>query len=131
MVNGKEISTGFVGENEYISAYESFVVQQPSPENIDALEDCEFSYFSLDDIQAFYKSHPVFKTFGRKIAGMLFMMISSQTTLLLSMLPEERYQAVIQYQPFIIKRVPQYMIASFSGITTEHLSRLRKKMTGK
>ena len=39
MVDGKEISTGFVGENEYISAYESFVVQQPSPLNIDALED--------------------------------------------------------------------------------------------
>ena len=88
MVDGKEISTGFVGENKYISAYESFVVQQPSPENIDALEDCELLYFSLDDIQAFYKSHPVFETFGRKIPGMLLMMMYSQTTLLLTMLPE-------------------------------------------
>ena len=37
-----------MGENKYISAYKSFVVQQPSPENIDALEDCELLYFSLD-----------------------------------------------------------------------------------
>lgn len=131
LVDGKEICTGFVGENEYISAYASFLVQQPSPENIDALEDCELVNLSFDNIQSLYKSHPVFETFGRKIAEMLFMMISSQTTLLLTMSPEERYQAVIQYQPFIIQRVPQYMIASFIGITPEHLSRLRKKMTGK
>lgn len=131
LVDGKEICTGFVGENEYISAYASFLVQQPSPENIDALEDCECVNLSFDNIQSLYKSHPVFETFGRMIAEKLFMMISSQTTLLLTMTPEERYRAVIQYQPFIIQRVPQYMIASFIGITPEHLSRLRKKMTAK
>jgi ribosomal protein L10 len=58
-------------------------------------------------------------------------MISMQTTRLLTLSPEERYQSVIENQPFIIQRVPQYMIASFIGITPEHLSRLRKKIAGK
>jgi CRP-like cAMP-binding protein len=127
LVNGKEISTGFVPENAYVSQYDSFLTNQPSAGNIDALEDCELINLSYDDMQALYKSNPVFEIFGRKIAEMLFIMISSQTTMLLTMSPEERYRSVIQNHPFVIQRVPQYMIASFIGITPEHLSRLRKK----
>lgn len=129
--DGKEISTGFMVENEYISSYGSFLTQTPSAENIDASEDCELINLSYDSIQEIYQSSPVFERFGRKIAEQLFIMVSSQTTRLLTLGPEERYQSVIQYQPWIIQRVPQYMIASLIGITPEHLSRLRKKMTGK
>ena len=131
VVDGKEICTGFVAENEYIAQYDSFLTRQPSSGNIDALEDCELINLSYDDIQELYKTIPIFETFGRKIAEILFIMISMQTTRLLTLSPEERYQSVIENQPFIIQRVPQYMIASFIGITPEHLSRLRNKMTGK
>ncbi len=127
LVDGKEISTGFVAENEYVSEYESFLTTQPSSGNIDALEDCELVNLSYNDMQAMYQLNPVFEIFGRKIAEILFIMISSQTTRLLTMTPEERYQSVIQNHPFIIQRVPQYMIASFIGITPEHLSRLKKR----
>lgn len=130
VVDGKEISTGFLNEHEYIAQYDSFLMQQPSAGNIDALEDCELINLTYNDMQALYTSHPVFEIFGRKIAEMLFIMIMSQTTRLLTLKPEERYQSVIQYQPFVIQRVPQYMIASYIGISPEHLSRLRKKMAG-
>ncbi|WP_407520631.1 Crp/Fnr family transcriptional regulator [Lacibacter sp. MH-610] len=129
LIDGKEICTGFVSENEYISSYASFLTQTPSAENIDALEPCELVNLSYEDMQQLYRSHPVFEIFGRRIAEMLFIMVSSQTTRLLTLTPEERYQSIIQNQPFIIQRVPQYMIASFIGITPEHLSRIRKKMS--
>jgi CRP-like cAMP-binding protein len=131
LAEGKEICVGFARENEYFSSYTSFLTSQPSYENIEALEDCELVNLSYTDMQAIYKSNPVFETFGRKIAEMLFIMISSQSIGLLSLTPEERYQFILDHQPFIIQRVPQYMIASFIGITPEHLSRLRKKMSGK
>jgi CRP-like cAMP-binding protein len=118
-------------QNEYIAQYDSFLLQQPSAGSIDALEDCEMVNLSYADMQLLYRSHPVFQVFGRKIAEMLFIMVTSQTTRLLTMTPEERYQSVVQYQPFVIQRVPQYMIASYIGITPEHLSRLRRKMSGK
>lgn len=127
LVDGKEICTGFVAENEYIAQYESFLTHQPSLFSIDAMEDCELINLSYTDMQAIYQSRPVFEIFGRKIAEILFIMISSQNTRLLALSPEERYRSVMECHPFIIQRVPQYMIASFIGITPEHLSRLRKK----
>lgn len=130
LVDGKEICTGFVCENQYAGEYESFLTHQPSSGNIDALEECELINLSYDEMQAIYKSNPVFETFGRRIAEILFIMISSQTNRLLTMSPEERYQSVILSQPFIVQRVPQYMIASFIGITPEHLSRIRRKIAG-
>lgn len=129
LVEGKEISTGFVPENNYLAQYDSFLTRQPSTGNIDALEDCELINLSYDNMQMLYNDKPVFQIFGRKIAEMLFIMISSQTNSLLTLSPEERYKNLLENQPFIIQRVPQYMIASYIGITPEHLSRLRRKMT--
>jgi hypothetical protein len=77
-------------------------------------------------VQALYTEEPAFQIFGRKIAEMLFLMVSSQTNTLLTLAPEERYKAVVDEEPYIIQRVPQYMIASYIGIKPEHLSRLRR-----
>lgn len=129
LVDGKEICTGFAKENDYLAQYDSFLTKQPSTGNIDALEDCQLINLSYDNMQALYNEEPVFQIFGRKIAEMLFISISSQTNSLLTLTPEERYRNVLRDEPFIIQRAPQYMIASYIGITPEHLSRLRKKMT--
>ena len=130
VADGKEICTGFVPENDYISCYASFLTQTPSVENIDALEECELLNLSFDDMQYLYQKHPVFEIFGRKIAEMLYILVSTQITRLLALTPEERYQSIVDNEPYVIQRVPQYMIASFIGITPEHLSRIRKKMSG-
>lgn len=130
-VDGKEISTGFIPEGEYIAQYDSFLLQQPSKGCVDVLEEAELVNLSYDNVQALYNAHPVFQIFGRKIAEMLFIMIISQTTGLLTLSPEERYLQVAREEPFVIQRVPQYMIASYIGISPEHLSRLRRKLAAK
>lgn len=40
---------------------------------------------------------------------------------------EQRYIDFIQKYPEIVDKVPQYLIASYLGITAEFLSRVRKK----
>ncbi len=129
VADGKDVCTGFIPENEYISCYASFLTQTPTAENIDALEECEMINLSYDDIQFLYLNYPVFEIFGRKMAEMLFIHVSTQITRLLALSPEERYLSILKNEPFVIQRVPQYMIASFIGITPEHLSRIRKKMS--
>jgi CRP/FNR family transcriptional regulator, anaerobic regulatory protein len=128
LVDGKEICTGFIGNNEYASEYNSFLTQTPSAMYVEALEDTQVINLSYNDMQEGYENFSFFERFGRKMAEKLFVMQSSQITRLLTQTPEQRYQYVVKYQPDVIQHVPQYMIASYIGITPEHLSRIRKKL---
>lgn len=125
--DGKEICTGFVAENDFISEYASFLTRTPASQNMEALEDSELVNLSFDNMQALYQSHPVFEKFGRKIAEYLYILLNKYNTSLRAHSPEQRYQFILDEQPHLIQRVPQYMIASFIGITPEHLSRLRSR----
>jgi CRP-like cAMP-binding protein len=129
--DGREICKGFVRENDYVSEYTSFLTQQPALENLEALEYCEVVNLSYTNMQSLYKSNSVFEQFGRKIAEQLFILLSTHQTRLLALTPEERYTIILNTQPDIIQRVPQYMIASYVGVSPEHLSRIRKKLSQK
>lgn len=50
---------------------------------------------------------------------------------LLSMTATERYLSFLETYPDLISRVPQWMIASYLGITPESLSRVRKELVGR
>ena len=50
---------------------------------------------------------------------------------LLSATAEERYLDFMKLYPNILQRAPQWMIASYLGITPESLSRVRKELARK
>jgi CRP-like cAMP-binding protein len=129
LVEDKEICTGFLIENQYVASYESFLTRKPSTFNIEAIEDTELLDLSYDQLQKLYKTHPIFQIFGRLIAEYLFIFISQRTTSLLLLTPEQRYQKLISNNSALLQRVPQYMLASYVGVTPEHLSRIRRKMS--
>lgn len=43
--------------------------------------------------------------------------------------PEERYLTLLKTRPELMQRVPQHQIASYLGIKSESLSRIRKRIT--
>lgn len=131
MIDGKEISSGFIGAKEYVSSYDSFLKRTPAFENLDALEDTELHCLSYDDLQFLYSNYPVYQMFGRIIAEQLFIWINDRTNALLLLTPEQRYENMIKNDPELLQKVPQYMLASYIGVTPEHLSRIRKRMTTK
>ncbi|RYY31714.1 MAG: Crp/Fnr family transcriptional regulator [Chitinophagaceae bacterium] len=128
-IDGKDVSIGFVGEGEYNAEYESFLTRQPAAQNIDALTEVEVIDLGFDDMQRLYRDYPVFQEFGRKIAESLFIMLNQRNTALLALTPEERYRNMIANDTRLTQQVPQYMLASFIGVTPEHLSRIRKKIS--
>jgi CRP-like cAMP-binding protein len=126
---GKDISIGFVIPGQYTSEYESFLTRRPAAQSIDALTDVEVIDLSYNDMQLLYRNFPVFQEFGRKIAEMLFIYLNQRNTALLALTPEDRYRLMIADQPALLQQVPQYMLASFMGVTPEHLSRIRRKIS--
>jgi CRP-like cAMP-binding protein len=117
-----------MSENQFAADYTSFLEQSPSIKNIEALEDTEVAEISYVNINELYQQFPVFQIFGRRMAEQLFITFDQNNTRLTTMSPEERYLRLLQKQSPLLQVVPQYMVASYLGITPEHLSRIRKKV---
>jgi len=91
----------------------------------DVIEDCELAEINYDDLQLQYSKYPECERAGRLIAEDLFMHLSSRNASFLLQTPEQRYYQFLDECPDIVTRIPQYMIASYLGITPEALSRIR------
>ncbi len=125
---GKEYIEAFFSENQYLSDYSSFISQQPGRLYIEAIEECELVLLDYNTVQMLYERVNNFQRFGRLIAEYLFTQLCLRNSSLLFESPEERYLEFSKKRPDLIQRVPQYMIASYLGVTPEALSRIRKRL---
>ncbi|WP_295717821.1 Crp/Fnr family transcriptional regulator [Mucilaginibacter sp.] len=120
---------GFAFEGEWIGDYESFLLQAPSPDFIEAIEDTELFILSYADMQALYNHSQRFERFGRIIAERLFIDTARNNRNLKMQSAENRYRELLNTQPRIFERLPQHMIASYLGIQPQSLSRIRAKLS--
>ena len=75
-----------------------------------------------------YKTIPNFMQFGKLLAENLYIKVTDIKASFILNSPEERYANMLITRPEGIQRVPQYMIASYLGITPEALSRIRRRL---
>ena len=129
--NDKEKILGFCTDNCYISEYKSFLTRKPAQLFIQAIEDTEVIETNYDDLQKLYKEVPEANFLGRMISEQLFIEMSDQSISEINETIEQRYNKLIEEQPWLLQRVPQYMIASYLGITPEALSRVKNRISRK
>lgn len=127
IIDGKEIIAEFFPDQTYGSVYDSFVTRQPSRFYVEALEDSVIIDLHYNDMQKGYITHPVFNHFGRMIAEQIFVYQSNRVYSLQNESAETRYRKFVETYPNLFQRVPQYMLASYLGMTPEALSRIRKR----
>lgn len=115
-------------ENMFASCLESFIRQQPSTQNLEALENCTLLVLSKDKLDALYEQVPKTHMIMRKVMEARF--VASQQLLSSYILtgPKERYEMFARHYPHLVQRVPQYILASFLGITPVSLSRIRRRI---
>jgi CRP-like cAMP-binding protein len=131
IVNDKKHIYNFFFEKEYVSDYESFLTRMPAKYGLEAIEDTTTIDMHYDDLQAMYLAYPEFERVGRLAAEAQFIRLARQISSLLAEKPEERYQHLLEEKPQVLQRAPQYLVASYLGITPEALSRIRKRMQPK
>jgi CRP/FNR family transcriptional regulator, anaerobic regulatory protein len=127
-VEGEEHVRQFHFERSFCSEYQSFLTQQPAQMSLQALEDTELLLISHTDLHALFRLNQEFERIGRILAEQSFIFVSQRFASILLESPEERYQILVRERPKVVQRVPQYMIASYLGITPEALSRIRKRL---
>lgn len=127
--DGKEITTQFFFEGDSVSSIESFRTNQPSLYSIESLEPCILQTLSQKDFQAIIETSPDFDL-KKEMEEHLFNRLLQAQQLFYSYLknnPQKRYEELIKKHPEILQRVPQHYIASYLGITSVSLSRIRNR----
>jgi CRP-like cAMP-binding protein len=128
---GQEHTINFAIDDWWITDYNSYIFQQPATMFVVTLEDSTILQIDYETEQELKKQNHKFETFFREIAerGLAFQQRRIISNLIHT--AEERYENYVSKYPQIVQRVPQYALASFLGMTTEFLSRIRNKRTAK
>ncbi len=125
--NGFDVIIQFAIEGWWISDLASFTQQKPSELFIEAVEDTEVLLIKYADKEALFNSVPKFERMFRLMVQRNHETIMNRLIANLSASAEDRYDAFIKKYPEIVQRVPQYLIASYLGISAEFLSKIRTR----
>ncbi len=128
---GTEHTIHFALENQFIADYSNFIQQQPSIYSLQTLEETEVVILPRSTIEWGYKNLKEGQKMGRLIAEYYFIYQDDRIKNNYVRTPKQRYDCITEVFPNIHNRVPQHMIASYLGITSIHLSRLKKAVIEK
>ena len=126
--DGHEHIVMFAIEDWWTADLGSFISQTPADLNVQCLEDSELIQISYNDLQQLYIEIPKLERFFRIIIQNAFVAAQKRIINNLSLPAVERYVQFRKQYPKIEQRVPQYMIASYLGITKEFLSKIRAQL---
>lgn len=129
--HGKEHIIQFAPENWIISDRSSLLFQEPSEFFIEAVENATIIMFDEEFVNKLSAISTKYSVFNQKALNNHIRHQQKRINQLLSATAEVRYLNFIELYPDVTLRVPQWMIASYLGITPESLSRVRKELARK
>ncbi|MFZ4400233.1 MAG: Crp/Fnr family transcriptional regulator [Bacteroidales bacterium] len=124
---GGEQITQFALENWMISDFFSFTDNKPSAYSIQAVENSDVLSIDLLSFELLVKDLPQMERYFRIIMQRALAASQLRNKYMYELSKEEFYSHFCTSFPEFVQRVPQYMIASYLGLTPEYVSELRKK----
>ncbi|SNR92760.1 Crp/Fnr family transcriptional regulator [Flavobacterium sp. ov086] len=132
--NGKDLTTQFFFENQSVASIESFMKKLPSPVVIETIEPSVVWWISKNDLDKVLEEIKEIPELRDRFINMLFERTFDYMKHFVSFIkdsPTQRYLNLIKERPQITQRVPQHYIASYLGVSTVHLSRIKSKLSQK
>jgi CRP-like cAMP-binding protein len=129
---GNDLTKDFAidNQNPFCTSFTSFITQKPSQIWIEALEDSIVWTWEEAYVSQLFQSHPGWTLFAKKMSESLYVRKEKRELDFLKLSSEERYQQFLIDFPQFHQRIPQYLIASYLGLTPESLSRMRARIFG-
>ncbi len=128
---GQDHTVAFAIEDWWITDYNSYILQKPATMFVVALEDSTILEITYEKEQQLKQDNHKFETFFRIRAERTAAFMQQRIISNLTQTAEKRFEGFVEKYPLIVRRVPQYALASYLGMTTEFLSRIRNKRTHK
>ncbi|APY09594.1 cyclic nucleotide-binding protein [Winogradskyella sp. J14-2] len=125
---GKEYTIQFGIKDWWMSDFTAFFSGEKAILTVEALEDSTLYKISRRDKEYLYQQIPKIDRFFREKLEKAFAAFQKRILAGISKSAKERYIDFMVTYPKIEKYLKNYHIASFLGITTESLSRIRKEI---
>jgi len=125
---GEEKTTYLALTNSSTTALNSFKNRIPSRKNIRALCDCNLWVIDFENFDRLLKNNSAFNRFYYNLIENQIFLIDDYRIDLLTLTPEERYKKLLVNEPKFLQQVPLHYLASFLGISSRHMSRIRKNI---
>lgn len=125
--DGKEITVQFLFEGGFIASIESIVSGEKSWYSIETIESVTLYCISTPDFKKKMELLPEVREFYYRYIQQSLLSYQKRMLSQIKNTPEERYKEMLREFPEIIRRVPQHYIASYLGITSVSLSRIRNR----
>ncbi|OXE95615.1 CRP-like cAMP-binding protein [Flavobacterium araucananum] len=132
--NGKDLTTQFFFEYQSVASIESFMKKFPSQVVIETIEPAVIWWIHKQDLDKILEEIKEISVLRDRLIDMLFQRTFDYMKYFVSFIkdsPTQRYLNLIEERPQVIQRVPQHYIASYLGVTTVHLSRIKSKLVHK
>lgn len=128
---GKTHIIQFAPEQWWLSERNGILFNEESEFFLDAIENTKAIVMPKDFINEAARIVPCMNDLNSSMLNNAIRFMQKRINMLLSATAEERYLNFIHLYPNLTLRVPQWMIASYLGITPESLSRVRKDLAHK
>lgn len=125
--DGEEHTISIAIEDWWISDFTSFINQEPAILYVEALEDSTLIQLSYSNEQLLLERIPKFERYFRITSQRAGAAIQRRMLSSLSKTAEERYNELAAKYPKFLQRIPQYILASYLGMTTQFLSKIRNQ----
>ncbi len=127
--NGDEQIIYFAEEGWFAGEIQCMRTKTKTEMYLQALEDCEILGITLENANAGFEKFPAYRQFVDVKFALDQSQIIHEATQHKNDSPETIFLRLLEKRPRLLQRVAQHHIANYLGITTETISRIRKKIT--
>lgn len=119
----------FFTEGDFFTDIYAYLQEVPSNSYVKASENAVIYYILKDDLQkSFDHSHKI-ERIGRLTMQETVLETFRRLAHFNNLSNEERYLRLLEKRPTLLQRVPQYLIASYLGLTPVGLSKIRRRLS--
>ncbi len=124
---GVQQTTEFALENWWMTENFSYLHRTPTEFYVQAVENTRVLSIDRTAYEELLLDHPCMERYFRCVYQKAYAAAQMRVKFIYGHSREELYHQFRQNYPAFIQRVPQFLLASFLGVTPEYLSEIRKK----
>jgi len=126
--NGDEITSHINCPPGFITPYFNFTNRTITSDNLECITECELLRIDKNNLDLLTSKSEAFKDFSIWVFQQSIAYNENRSKELATLTAEQRYQKLLDNYPQILHNVPLQYIASFLGMNSKSLSRIRKQI---